>query len=75
MKKQLRIEYKDGGKVKITNGKATNMNIFARYFRKLNIGSIKNAAIYTYPIKNNEPFVLVEDGVGFANNINMLLKY
>lgn len=73
MKRQLRIEYKDGSKVKITNGKETNMSFFAKYFGKLSIGSIQNAAIYTYPLKDNEPFILVEDGVGFANNISMLL--
>lgn len=60
MKKQLRIEYKDGVKVKVTN-KNGNTEVFKRYLQSVNLTRVKNCAIYTYPLKNNSPFVLVED--------------
>lgn len=60
MKKQLRIEYKDGVKVKVTN-KNGNTEVFKRYLQSVNLTRVKNCAIYTYPLKSNSPFVLVED--------------
>lgn len=60
MKKQLRIEYKDGVKVKVTN-KNGNTEVFKRYLQSINLTRVKNCAIYTYPLKSNSPFVLVED--------------
>ncbi|WP_133964638.1 hypothetical protein [Eubacterium limosum] len=60
MKKQLRIEYKDGVKVKVTN-KNGNTEVFKRYLQSVNLTRVKNCAIYTYPLKSNPPFVLVED--------------
>lgn len=60
MKKQLRIEYKDGVKVKVTN-KNGNTEVFKRYLQSINLTRVKNCAIYTYPLKSNSPFVLIED--------------
>lgn len=75
MKKQLRIEYKDGGKVKITDGKCTNMRFFIEYLMPINLDSILNAGIYTYPLKNNEPFILIKDGERIEKNIGMLFGH
>ena len=59
MKKQLRIEYKDGVKVKVTN-KNGNTEVFKRYLQNINLTRVKNCAIYTYPLKSNSPFVLIQ---------------
>lgn len=60
MKKQLRIEYKDGVKVKVTN-KNGNTEVFKRYLQNINLTRVKNCAIYTYPLKSNFPFILIQD--------------
>lgn len=60
MKKQLRIEYKDGVKVKVTN-KNGNTEVFKRYLQSVNLTRVKNCAIYTYPLKSNSPFFLIQD--------------
>ncbi|MGL5433784.1 MAG: hypothetical protein ACRDBO_00105 [Lachnospiraceae bacterium] len=73
MKKQLRLEYKDGGRTKLTNAKAMDNTVFANYFRQITLPAILNAGIYTYPLKVNEPFILVEDGVVRKDNIKMLI--
>lgn len=73
MKKQLRIEYKDGVKVKVTN-KNGNTEVFKRYLQNINLTRVKNCAIYTYPLKSNSPFVLIEDSVKNEENINVFLK-
>ncbi|MDO4170776.1 MAG: hypothetical protein Q4D45_12900 [Lachnospiraceae bacterium] len=75
MKKQLRIEYKDGGKVKITNSRCTSMSFFIMYLMPINPNSILNAGIYTYPLKNNEPFILIKDGERIEKNISMLFGH
>lgn len=69
MKKQLRIEYKDGGKIKLTNSKATNTVIFVNYLKQIQVNSILNASIYTYPVKDNKPLILVENGTPRNDNV------
>lgn len=61
MKKQLRIEYKDGVKVKVTN-KNGNTEVFKRYLQNINLTRVKNCAIYTYPLKSNSPPVCSDRG-------------
>lgn len=73
MKKQLRIEYKDGVKVKVTNENG-NTEVFKRYLQNINLTRVKNCAIYTYPLKDNFPFVLVKDSVKNEENMNVFLK-
>lgn len=70
MKKQLRIEYKDGGKVKLTNSKCKDNGVFINYLGGICVASIKNAVLYTYPIMDNEPLTLVENGVLNKENLN-----
>lgn len=69
MKKQLRIKYKDGGMVKFTNSKCNDNRVFVNYFKQIAVSSIKDAALYTYPLKSNKPLILVENGV--PNNANV----
>lgn len=69
MKKQLVVEYKDGGKVKITNLKCKDNSMFINYLRGIAVSSIKKAVLYTYPIKDNEPLILVENGVSINANV------
>ncbi|RDY30309.1 hypothetical protein [Lachnotalea glycerini] len=74
MKKQLRIEYKDGGEVKLTNSKATNTSIFVNYLKQIPVTSILNASVYTYPLSENKPLVLVENGVPRNDNVYALVN-
>ncbi len=69
MKKQLRIKYKDGGMVKVTNSKCINNQVFSNYLKQVAVSSIQDATLYTYPLKSNNPLVLVENGV--PNNANV----
>lgn len=73
MKKQLIIEYKDGGKVKLTNAKCHENNMFIKYLKQIPISSILNSTLYTYPLKDNSPLVLVENGVSQNDNIYEML--
>lgn len=73
MKKQLRIEYKDGVKVKVTN-KNGNTEVLKRYLQNINLTRVYNCAIYTYPLKDNEPLVLVKNGIVNENNKILFLE-
>lgn len=64
MKRQLRINYKDGGRTKITNSsyRAEDIEFFRMYTEKIDPVTVENAAIYTYPLKDNVPLVIVDAG-------------
>ena len=60
MKIQLRIEYLDGGKTKITNT-AGNIWALRQYMKKVNPQKVKNSAYYVYPLKDHEPLTLIQN--------------
>lgn len=54
MKKQLRIEYKDGVKVKVTN-KNGNTEVFKRYLQNINLTRVKKLRNLHLSIKEQFP--------------------
>jgi len=63
--KRLTIKYMNGGKTDISNKRRGLTNkFFQKYMDQYGrpISNVKSAILYTYPLKNNEPLVLIEDG-------------
>ncbi|WP_333657012.1 hypothetical protein [Tissierella praeacuta] len=63
--KRLTIKYVNGGKTDISNKrKGLTNKFFQKYMDQYvrPISNVKSAILYTYPLKNNEPLVLIEDG-------------
>jgi len=70
--KKLEIIYKSGAKTTLTN---TNVRFTDRlvegYLREYcsPVEKVKSAIFYTYPLKSNEPLVLIENGK-FKNEVD-----
>lgn len=63
--KKLKIEYMSGAKTEISNKrKGITNKFFQRYLDQhaRSISNVRKAVLYTYPLKDNEPLVLVENG-------------
>lgn len=63
--KKLKIEYVSGAKTVISNKrKGLTNKFFQQYMDQFArpIGNVKSAILYTYPLKDNEPLTLIEDG-------------
>lgn len=63
--KKLVIKYKSGAKTTLTNTKARFTNrLVKKYLNQYcnPIGMVVSAILYTYPLKNNEPLILIENG-------------
>lgn len=69
MKHQLKITYKDGSGLKVTNNKSNTKDFAVNYFKDINIDRVQSAVFFTYPLKNNKPLVLVEEGVPKNDNV------
>lgn len=73
MQVQLRIEYLDGGKVKATN-MAGITQALKGYMKEINLKQIKNCGVYTYPLKNNEPLILIKNNEINKENMKKFME-
>lgn len=63
--KKLKIEYMSGAKTEISNKrKGITNKFFNQYMDQYArpISNVKKAVLYTYPLKDNEPLTLIENG-------------
>ena len=64
--KKLKIKYKNGSYCNISNSRKDYPDIrFQKYLDTYarHVEDVESAILYYYPIKNNEPLVLIQDGV------------
>lgn len=66
--KKLEVVYRDGGRIRVTNKRKNCSNdIFKNYMGELCPYDIESAILYTYPLKDNTPLILIKDGETINN--------
>ena len=61
--KRLEIKYKDGSSSNITNkSKNATNSVFKSHIELINHKRVKSATIFTYPIKDHKPLIIIADG-------------